>query len=50
MLQCCAHIIILIVGEGLIELKSSVVSIPNAVRFIRSSLVMEDRYKKCVEK
>ncbi|KAH9681179.1 BED-type domain-containing protein [Citrus sinensis] len=48
-LRCCAHIINLIVGEGLTELKGSVTSIRNAVRYVKSSPARENRFKKCVE-
>lgn len=46
-LRCCVDIINLIVGEGLTELKGSVTSIRNAVRHVRSSPAMENRFKKC---
>lgn len=48
-LQCCAHIINLIVGEGLTELKGLVASIRNAVRYVKSSPARENKFKKCVE-
>lgn len=48
-LRCCAHIINMIVGEGLTELKGLVTSIRNAMRYVRSSPARENRFKKCVE-
>ncbi|TXG54220.1 hypothetical protein EZV62_019476 [Acer yangbiense] len=35
--RCCAHILNLIVGEGLKDIHESIISIRNAVRYVRSS-------------
>ncbi|KAK2653287.1 hypothetical protein Ddye_013143 [Dipteronia dyeriana] len=48
-LRCCAHIVNLIVNDGLKEMHDSVVSIRNAVKFVKSSPSRFDRFKKCVE-
>uniref|UniRef100_A0A6N2LGZ4 hAT-like transposase RNase-H fold domain-containing protein n=1 Tax=Salix viminalis TaxID=40686 RepID=A0A6N2LGZ4_SALVM len=46
---CCAHIVNLIVSDGLKEINASVVKIPNAIRFIYELFVRlgksEPRYK-----
>jgi hypothetical protein len=48
--RCCAHIVNLIVGDGLKEIHDSVVKIRNAIRFVRSSPARELVFKKCAEK
>ncbi|KAK2663701.1 hypothetical protein Ddye_002275 [Dipteronia dyeriana] len=48
-LRCCAHIVNLIVNDGLKEMHDSVVAIRNAVKFVKSSTSRFDRFKKCVE-
>ncbi|KAH9687231.1 BED-type domain-containing protein [Citrus sinensis] len=47
--RCCAHIINLIVTEGLKEMNNSVSSIRNAVKYVRSSPARLVRFRKCVE-
>jgi hypothetical protein len=47
--RCCAHIINLIVYNGLKEINVSVVKIQNAIRFVRSSPSRQLAFKKCVE-
>ncbi|XP_050875967.1 zinc finger BED domain-containing protein RICESLEEPER 2-like [Lathyrus oleraceus] len=48
-MRCCAHILNLIVNDGLKEQDSSVSSIRNAVRFVRSSPQRALKFKECVE-
>ncbi|KAG5222928.1 zinc finger BED domain-containing protein [Salix suchowensis] len=48
--RCCAHIVNLIVSDGLKEINASVVKIRNAVRFVRSSPARLLAFKKCAEK
>jgi hypothetical protein len=48
--RCCAHIVNLIVCDGLKEINVSVVKIRNAIRFVRSSPSRLLAYKKCVKK
>lgn len=49
-LGCRAHIINLIVSEGLKDLHDSVSAIRNAVRYVRSSPARLRKFKDCVEK
>ncbi|CAL5414902.1 unnamed protein product [Camellia sinensis] len=49
-MRCCAHILNLIVGDSLIELDTSIGSIRDAVRYVRSSPNRLENFKKCVEK
>ncbi|CAH9082608.1 unnamed protein product [Cuscuta europaea] len=48
--RCCAHIINLIVSEGLKDLHDSISAIRNAVRFIRSSPARLSKFKACAER
>ncbi|KAL5825603.1 hypothetical protein ACOSQ3_021666 [Xanthoceras sorbifolium] len=48
-LRCCAHIVNLIVNDELKEMNDSVISIRNAVKFVKSSPSRFDKFKKCVE-
>ncbi|KAL5845422.1 hypothetical protein ACOSQ4_011380 [Xanthoceras sorbifolium] len=48
-LRCCAHIVNLIVNDGLKEMNDSVIAIRNAVKFVKSSPSRFDKFKKCVE-
>ncbi|KAI5335682.1 hypothetical protein L3X38_025816 [Prunus dulcis] len=48
-MRCSAHIINLIVKEGLKRLESSIVAIRNAVKFVRSSPSRLSYFKMCVE-
>jgi hypothetical protein len=48
--RCCAHIVNLIVCDGLKKINVSVVKIRNAIRFVRSSPSRLLAFKKCVEK
>ena len=49
-MRCCAHIVNLIVMEGLKSLHESIVKVRNAVRYVRSSPSRYDKFKACVEK
>lgn len=49
-IRCCAHIINLIVNEGLKELHDSIVAIRNSVRYVRSSPARLLKFKSCVER
>ncbi|KAK2641027.1 hypothetical protein Ddye_022790 [Dipteronia dyeriana] len=46
--RCCAHILNLIVGDGLKDLHDSIVAIRNAVKFVKSSPSRLERFKKAV--
>ena len=46
-MRCCAHIINLIVCEGLKEAHESIVSIRNAVKYVKSSLSRLQKFKEC---
>ncbi|XP_034921578.1 zinc finger BED domain-containing protein RICESLEEPER 2-like [Populus alba] len=48
--RCCAHIVNLIVCDGLKEINVSVVKIRNAIRFVRSSPSRHLAFKKWAEK
>ncbi|CAJ2667944.1 unnamed protein product [Trifolium pratense] len=48
-MRCCAHVLNLVVGDGLKDLYPSVSSVRNAVRFVRSSPHMAGKFKECVE-
>ncbi|KAH9751286.1 BED-type domain-containing protein [Citrus sinensis] len=47
--RCCAHILNLIVTEGLKELEHSIVSVRNAVKYVRSSTAMMQAFQICVQ-
>ena len=49
-MRCCAHIVNLIVCEGLKDQNESVVKIRNAVRYVRSSPSRLQTFKNCVER
>ncbi|KAI4346227.1 hypothetical protein L6164_013296 [Bauhinia variegata] len=46
--RCCAHILNLIVNDGLKDMQDSIFSIRNAVRFVRSSPSRLAKFKDCV--
>ncbi|KAK2649936.1 hypothetical protein Ddye_017425 [Dipteronia dyeriana] len=46
--RCCAHILNLIVSDGLKDLHDSIVAIRNAVKYVKSSPSRLDRFKKAV--
>ncbi|KAL4369536.1 hypothetical protein GQ457_05G016790 [Hibiscus cannabinus] len=49
-LRCCAHIVNLIVRDGLEDQHASIVKIRNAVRYVRSSPARLLKFEACVEK
>uniref|UniRef100_A0A0A9CM89 hAT-like transposase RNase-H fold domain-containing protein n=1 Tax=Arundo donax TaxID=35708 RepID=A0A0A9CM89_ARUDO len=49
-IRCCAHIVNLIVKSGLKFINSSITKIRNVVRYVRSSPLRSDQFKRCVEK
>ena len=49
-MRCCAHILSLIVKEGLKEMDDSIFRIRSAVKYVRSSPARLQRFKACVEK
>jgi hypothetical protein len=48
-MRCAAHILNLVVTEGLKELNDAITKIRNAVRYVRSSPARMARFKECVE-
>ena len=49
-MRCAAHIINLIVKDGLSEIKGAVTGIRDVVKYVRSSPQREQTFKSCVEK
>ena len=49
-LRCCAHILNLIVGDGLKELNTSIARVRDVVRYVRSSPNRFEIFKKCAKK
>ncbi|KAG2711418.1 hypothetical protein I3760_04G076400 [Carya illinoinensis] len=49
-MRCCAHILNLIVSEGLKECNDAITMVRNAVRYVRSSPVRLEKFKRCAEK
>ncbi|GFZ09082.1 ATP citrate lyase subunit B 2 [Actinidia rufa] len=49
-MRCCAHILNLIVVEGLSENSESILRVRDVVRYVRSSPQRLESFKKCVEK
>ena len=49
-MRCCAHILNLIVQDGLKDLNESFVKIRNVVRYVKSSPNRFEKFKACVEK
>nr|POE71034.1 zinc finger bed domain-containing protein ricesleeper 1 [Quercus suber] len=49
-MRCCAHILNLIVQDGLKELNESIVRVRNVVRYVKSSPNRFEKFKACVEK
>ena len=47
--RCCAHVLNLIVNEGIKEQQTSIESIRNAVRYVRSSPQRTKKFKDCIE-
>lgn len=48
--RCSAHIINLIVQDGLAEVNHSIASIRNAVKYVRSSPARLQKFKTCVDR
>ena len=49
-MRCCAHILSLVVKDGLKEVDTSIARIRSAVKYVRSSPARLNRFKGCVEK
>ncbi|KAG2712806.1 hypothetical protein I3760_04G143400 [Carya illinoinensis] len=49
-IKCCAHIMNLIVNDGLRDCDDSITRVRNAVRYVRSSPARMEKFKKCIEK
>ncbi|XP_020961353.1 zinc finger BED domain-containing protein RICESLEEPER 2-like isoform X2 [Arachis ipaensis] len=47
--RCCAHILNLVVNDGLKDMHSSISKIRNAVRYVRASPSRMDRFKSCIK-
>ncbi|XP_057451913.1 zinc finger BED domain-containing protein RICESLEEPER 2-like [Lotus japonicus] len=48
-MRCCAHILNLVVNDGLKDMSGCITSIRNAVRFVRSSTQRHDKFMECIE-
>nr|KYP38025.1 Putative AC transposase [Cajanus cajan] len=48
-MRCCAHILNLVVNDGLKDVHNSIANIRTAVRFVRSSPQRLAKFKECVE-
>ena len=48
--RCAAHILNLVVKDGLCEINDSIVRIRHAVKYVRSSPSRNQKFKHCVEK
>ena len=48
--RCCAHILNLIVMEGLKEVNTSILKVRNVVKYVKSSPSRLDKFKSCVER
>ncbi|KAL8121397.1 hypothetical protein AgCh_018216 [Apium graveolens] len=49
-MRCCAHILNLVVKDGLKEQHDSIARVQNATRYVRSSPARLEKFKKCVER
>jgi hypothetical protein len=49
-MRCCAHILNLIVAEGLKEVDDSVVRVRSAVKYVMSSPIKFEKFKVCIER
>ncbi|XP_042988697.1 zinc finger BED domain-containing protein RICESLEEPER 2-like [Carya illinoinensis] len=49
-MRCCAHILNLVVNEGLKECNDAITIVRNAVRYVRSSPARLEKFKRCAEK
>ena len=49
-IRCCAHILNLIVQDGIKDLNESIVKVHNVVRHVNSSSNIYEKFKVCVEK
>ncbi|KAE8727288.1 hypothetical protein F3Y22_tig00005566pilonHSYRG00018 [Hibiscus syriacus] len=47
--RCCAHILNLVVQDGLKEWNSSISKIMNAVRYVRASPGRMDKFRRCIK-
>jgi len=48
-MRCCAHILNLIVTDGLKEVSDSIVNVRNAVKYVKSSPLRFEKFKACME-
>ena len=48
-IRCCAHILNLIVCDGLKDVNDTLIRIRNAIRFVRSSPARPAKFKKCIK-
>jgi hypothetical protein len=49
-MTCCAHMLNLIVTEGLKEVEDSIVTVRNAVKYVKSSPARFENFKGCIER
>jgi hypothetical protein len=48
-MRCCAHILNLIVTDGLKEVSNSIVKVRNTVKYVKSSPSRFEKFKACME-
>ena len=49
-IRCCAHILNLIVQDGIKDLNESIFKVHNVVRYVKSSPNIYEKFKACVKK
>ena len=49
-IRCCAHILNLIVQDGIRDLNESIFKVHNVARYVKSSPNIYEKFKACVKK